>query len=73
VSVVSEIPIRVYLDGNFVGSGTKLRFPARAGDHRLTLVNDSVAYMLKQTVTVAAGRSLIVKPTLMRDTSAARP
>jgi hypothetical protein len=73
VSLVSEIPIRVYLDGNLVGSGTKLRFPARAGDHTLTLVNDSVGYMLKQTVTVAAGRSLIVKPTLMRDTSAARP
>ena len=73
VSLVSEIPMRVYLDGNLVGSGTKLRFSARAGDHKLTLVNDSVGYMLKQPVTIAAGRSLVVKPTLMRDTSAARP
>jgi hypothetical protein len=73
VSLVSEIPVRVYLDGNFVGSGTKLRFSARAGDHKLTLVNDSAEYMLKQTVTVAAGRALAVKPTLTRDTSAARP
>jgi hypothetical protein len=73
VSIASEIPVRVYLDGNFVGSGSNLRFRTRAGDHGLTLVNDSLAYMLTQSVKVSAGRSLVVKPTIVRDTPAARP
>jgi hypothetical protein len=73
VSIVSEIPLRVYLDGNFVGSGSTLRFRARAGDHGLTLVNDSLGYMLTQSLKVPAGRTLVVKPTLVRDTPAARP
>jgi hypothetical protein len=73
VSIVSEIPVRVYLDGNFVASGSTLRFRARAGDHGLTLVNDSLGYMLTQSVKVPAGRSLVVKPTVVRDTPAARP
>jgi hypothetical protein len=73
VSIASEIPVRVYLDGNFVGSGSTLRFRARAGDHGLTLVNDSLGYMLTQSVKVSAGRSLVVKPTIVRDTPAARP
>ena len=73
VSIASEIPVRVYLDGNFVGSGSNLRFRARAGDHGLTLVNDSLAYMLTQSVKISPGRSLVVKPTIVRDTPAARP
>jgi hypothetical protein len=73
VYLVSEIPLRVYLDGNFVASGSTLRFPARAGDHAVTLVNDSLGYMLTQSVKVPAGESLVVRPTLVRDAPAARP
>jgi hypothetical protein len=36
-------------------------------------VNDSLGYMLTQSVKVPAGRSLVVKPTVVRDTPAARP
>ena len=73
VSIVSEIPVQLYLDGDFVGSGSTLRFRARAGDHGLTLVNDSLGYMLTQSLKVPAGRTLVVKPTLVRDTPAALP
>jgi hypothetical protein len=73
VSLVSEFPLRVYVDGTFVASGSNLRFRARAGDHVVSFVNDSIPYLLTQTVRVPAGGTLSVRPTLVRDTPAARP
>ena len=73
VSLVSDIPLRVYVDGTFVASGSNLRFRARAGDHVVSFVNDAMGYRLTQSVRVPAGRTLSVRPTLLREGPAPRP
>jgi antitoxin component of MazEF toxin-antitoxin module len=58
--IESDIAVKVYLNGRLLGSATRRRFGVPAGDHNVTLVNESRNFRSSQPVRVVAGRSLLV-------------
>ena len=67
VGVSSEVPVRVYADGELLGSMITGRFQLQAGDHYLVLTNDAVGYRLAQKVRIRAGRTMHLAVTLARE------
>lgn len=58
--IESDIAVKVYLNGRLLGSATRRRFGVPAGEHNVTLVNESRNFRSSQPVRVVAGRSLLV-------------
>jgi hypothetical protein len=54
--------MRVYANGRLLGSAANARFRLPAGDHDITLVNESIGLHSTQPVRVVAGRTAIVTP-----------
>jgi hypothetical protein len=73
LSLTSEIPVGVYIDGSHVGTAMRGRFRVAAGDHQLTLVNEAAGYRLAQKIRIRAGRTLALRPVLFREATPRQP
>jgi hypothetical protein len=62
ISVESDLEMRVYANGRLLGSAANARYRLPAGDHDITLVNDSIGLHATQPVRVVAGRTAIITP-----------
>lgn len=62
VAVQSDVEMRVYVNGRLLGSAAHGRFRLPAGEHDITLVNESIGLRSTHPVRVIAGRTAIVTP-----------
>ena len=58
--IESAVEVKVYVNGRLLGSTTGRRFGVPAGEHLVTLVNDTLNYRSSQPVRIVAGRSVMV-------------
>ncbi|MBK5295873.1 MAG: hypothetical protein JJE40_01875 [Vicinamibacteria bacterium] len=58
--VDSGVEVKVYVNGRLLGVATRGRFRVPAGDHIITLVNNALNFRSSQTVSIVAGRSVLV-------------
>jgi hypothetical protein len=62
IAVQSDVEMRVYANGRLLGSAANARFRLPAGDHDITLVNDSTGSRSTQPVRIVGGRTALVIP-----------
>jgi len=62
IAVASDVEMRVYANGRLLGSAANARYRLPAGDHDITLVNESIGLHSTQPVRVIAGRTAVVTP-----------
>jgi len=72
VAIRTESPMRVFVDGVFVGTSGRSPFAVPSGDRVIGLVNPSSGFRTTQTVRVKAGRIVSITPAQVRDAPAER-
>jgi hypothetical protein len=64
LAIDAPVEVRVYADGQLLGSAARGRFPLAAGPHEILLVNESLQFRSTETVDVLTGGTVTVSPTI---------